>query len=562
MRVYPGGELRHDVLVALAENAGLVLPPEELLRQLGEFDPTMIDLLVDQMYWERVSGQTDENTEQERLSAIKSSVRASRASPLHQWMLWTWTATGLGEGVTLTTKNRRAQKAWDEFWKARRNNAILGDDNLHQVFSDTVLNYGNLFLVYYSSPGDGQTTVRDIDSDEIQDILKDPADKRMPWFYKREFTDGQNEAQTLYYADWALFFGEDGALDRAWQTLIDTGKVPETALRADTVAQGEEDFTTTRVCMQHIAHNKKDKTLWGWPLSTVAAPYMKAHKQFVQARLAVAMAISQYVRRSRVKGGSRAVDAVLDTVKSALTQNQRFETNPVPAPGAWHVENQAVTTEELPMMTGASDAHSDNSMFAWAALLGGGLFPTTAGLDTARYATAVQMDRVQSFVFTQYQRFWSAQFRVMFRIVCGFAGLSQELDVEVSIDAYGLADFPDMVPPTVSLMGAVVQATASHVIPRGTSAEIVGELLRPALQAIGVQDVGALTKFTAPEPPPTPQVPPGRSVDGEPESEEEEPDVAEEVLRLAAHHYVEGEVNLESLALAVIAMIAERGYAR
>jgi len=514
--------MRVALATALVESAGLVAPPEELFRQLAEYDPNYIDLIVDTAYWDRIGDPGKTDTTQERQTMIKASCRAWRSSPLDQWVKWTWTAEGLGQGVSLVTEDAAAQAQWDEFWKADRNAALLSDARLHNLSFD-LLNYGNLFLAFYASPVDGEATVRDIDPDEIADIIRSPSDKRQAWFYKREYLEAGSVAgsRTLYYPDWSIFFDGD-ELERAWMVALDRNLVPQNAERADLVQQDADlgDAATTRVCVLHIAHNCKVRgDPWGWPLSTVSMPYQRGHKQFIQATLSKVLAVSQFVRRSRVQGGSRAVNSVLDTVRSTLTSSNRLETNPAPVPGAsWHVENQSVQTEELPLSTAAGDTDRDNKTLAWAALLGGGLFPATAGLDVARYATALTMDRVQAFIFSWYQRFWSSQFRTMFKIVLGYAGMSTDIETTVSIDSYGLPDFPEMVGPTTALMQSITQSVGASVIGAADAREMFSALLRPVMQAIGASDISDLLDFEEPPAPPTPTPEPDT------EEPEEEPD--------------------------------------
>jgi len=550
-RVVPGGALRTRLLTGLAESAQWQLPPEEMIALYNEYDPTMLDMVIDDAYWDRIGDPGSGDTTNERRAMIRASNRAWRSSPLDQWTKWTWTAEGLGQGIDVKAADAGAQDRWDEFWTAERNDPLLGDDRLHQMSFD-LLNHGNLFLAFYSSPADGETTIRDVDADEITEIICDPADRKKPWFYKREYmaTSGTiSNTRTLYYPDWALFF-QPQELERAWTQAQEQRLVPDTATRADLVQQNGDlgDAAQTSVCVLHIAHNRKIKNSpWGWPLSTVSMPYARAHKQFIQATLSKVLSIAQFTRRSRVQGGSRAVNSVIDTVRSALSQNQRLDTNPPGAPGAsWHVENQAVTTEELPMSTAAMDTDRDNKTLAWAALIGAGLFPATAGLDVARYATALTMDRVQAFVFSQYKSFWAAQIRKMFKIVMGYAGMSMEIEVEISIDSYGLPDFAEMVGPTTTLMQQITQAVTASILAPQDARDLYAAFLRPAVQALGASGITELLDFEEP-PEPAPQPEQGQQA------------AAEEVLRLAAGHYERGEITFDALLEAVVATYTEGG---
>ena len=389
-------------------------PPEELVRKLREqYDPAYVDMLMSTWDWELVGGQTTESGE-ERQTAVNKARRMWKYSELAQCIVWTWTAEGLGDGIQIVTDDDSAQETIDEFWNAPRNAHLLGDDKIADL-SNWLLVLGNRFLAFYASTVDGLVTIRAIPESEITEIICNPQDNLDPWFYKRDFQVGTT-FRTWYYPATSIVF--DDTVEDKWQKLVDAFKVPAQALRAD--LEGQNNGTTlgrqqvgTVVSILHVAHNIKDEnSMWGWPVFTAGQASMRMHKLFLDSALSVALAKAQYVRSVKVAGGSRAVDSVIDVFNSTLSQSNYTDTNPPPAAGSTLVHNRALDVTENPMTTGASDTEKNNRTFSWTALLGGGLFQATAGLDVARYATALTMDRVQSFKFKQYSTFWSTQFQL------------------------------------------------------------------------------------------------------------------------------------------------------
>ena len=384
------GDLLREEVVSVRSPLAMI----EDLREQG-YDSGMLQLLIDQIGWDTItslsSGHDDEK--QARDTSIKQSVRLFRYSPLVQWSIWLWTGWGLGDRVTVALDDKDAQAWWDEFATAERNEPVIAEDVIHEL-SDWLLAKGNRFIAFFvRTRGDnpGRVTARILDQDEIE-LVNNPEDGTEVWFYKRTFaktTKAVSEPRTLYYPDYRTLLS--GAVDRRWSALLKAGEVKNSDKRADKENSG------TSVCVLHIAHNRKDeRSAWGWPITTAAGPWVQAHKRFSEARLGVALAIAQFVRRTQVKGSSRAVSSLLGQVRSTITRLSSNETNPPGAAGSWHMENEASNTKELPMRTGAADAKSDHEMFTWHPLLGMGLFPTSAGLDTSRWATAVEMDKAQA----------------------------------------------------------------------------------------------------------------------------------------------------------------------
>ncbi|HUT18004.1 MAG TPA: hypothetical protein VM366_02500 [Anaerolineae bacterium] len=486
--------------------------PEDLLSSLREqYDSEMVSLLLDQLQYDVIGGLGASNvsSDRERQFSVQQGERLFRYSPLAQWTIWLWTGWGLGDRITVELEDDAGQEAWDEFWGAQRNKAILGADKIHEL-SDWLLVKGDRFLAYYAAAGgtkSGDVTVRTVLPSEVEEIIANPEDASETWFYKRRVSAKGGGTEAWYYPDWALFFSDDGkAVNAVWQTLLDARVVTSSDKRADRVNLSEQAGVGTVVCIQHIAHNRKDEASpWGWPITTCAAPWMRAHKQFAEARLGAALSKAQFARRSTVAGGSRGVQSVLSTIRSGLSRTSFTDTNPPGVAGAWGVQNQAMSTEELPMTTGASDAKEDNALFSWVALLGGGLFPTSAGLDTSRWATALEMDKAQSMLFEKYRTFWSEQVRTMVTIVLSFkvryGGLSAEVaevEAQVSVDAFSLADFPVI----AKTIGAVVQQALiplvdSGIIPKGAAAKISARLWTLNLQALNQTDAGDLTSDEA-----------------------------------------------------------------
>jgi len=318
------------------------------------------------------------------------------------------------------------------------------------------------------------------------------------------------EQKTLYYPDWQAFFNYPDRLEQ--KNLLPTG-----AKRSDQDGgQIGDDAPGTVAVVQHIAHNRKDENdLRGWPLGTVSGPYQRAHKQFMEGRMAVSVAKQMYVQRMQVSAGSRGLASIKSTLQSSLASSGWSDTNPPAPPGGTQLTNQGVTTTDLPMTTGASDAKSDNEMFSWQALLGDGLFPTSAGLDTSRFATALTMDKNQAMLWARYKSFIAQQFKDMVRIVLLFQekynnATFQDKSASVVIDTLSVVDFPPVVTAMSEMFDrALTPLVVEGVIPTETARRIAAASWAILLQALGVEGVGELTNEEAfgvgveNEPPPT-----------------------------------------------------------
>jgi len=465
-----------------------VLPPDQLLAQLKEQDAALLTDLVHQLYWEHLGtpGYT-RDLAGERTRAIDESRRLWKYNPLAQWMINLWTNYGFGENIAVTPEDEDAVEVWDEFWKADRNQAVLAQDRIADKLSNWLLVDGDRFLAFYVSILDGETTVRRINTKEITEIVTDPADNNVPLFYKRQWIASDNHQRTMYYPDWEAFFAGAKELNRA--------KLPRDAVRADQIRQWDDGRgKNTVACILHIAFNGKDEdSLYGWPLLGAGSPWIRSQKRHLENRLAVSAAKAMYVRKATVKGGSRAVDNVRAALQTALSSTQSYETNPPAVAGSTLVENQAVTTTDLPMTTGASDAKTDGEMFSWMAGLSGGVFPHYMGLgDAYRLATATSMEAPIQRQFSRYQIFWSAQFRKMVRIVLQMKekhgdATFQTYEAEVSTDRLVEVDLDGMSTALGRVFQTIINPQAEiGAIPKEVVQGMLQATLRTVLQALGV----------------------------------------------------------------------------
>lgn len=546
--------------------------PEAVNKSLQEagFDSAMIDQMLDQLGWEVIGmlGGGGEDLGRQRQQAVQQAVRLFRYSPLAQWAIWLWTGWGLGDKITVTLKNTEAQVVWDEFAAAERNEPILSADVIHEQ-SDWLLAKGNRFFVLFTTTakGDngvkgknaGKSTIRLLNQDEIKPI-PNPMDKLDTWFYRRTFSSGSISGadEVLYYPDHHTLIGENGTLlEKRWKILLEKKIVRTEDKRAD------ETFDWQVASIYHVAHNRKEEaSVWGWPITTTAGAWIKGHKKYSEARLGVAMSVASIVRRSKIKGGSRAVASFIGQINSNLDRNNLLDTNPPPAAGSHAVVNEAVTTKELSMRTGAGDAKADNELFAWMPGLGMGLLPTTMGLDTARWATAVEMDKAQSMIFERYQRFWAAQFRKIVRLVLmleskygPMAFTDKDTKAQISTDSFSLSDYPAVSKAVADQVKAMLEPYQG-LIPDDTVRLILSTLWTTSADALGL-DTADLTSAKAfgvglePEPAP-PMLP---SPDDEPGPEEEAAFI--QTLQVALENLEAGDITVDEWAEFMMAEIGE-----
>ena len=473
-----------------------VIPPSTLHRQLAEVDSQLLDLYIGQLGYEIIGGDLlgyGRDTAAERLRAVEEGRRLFKYDVITQWAINTWTNYGFGETIEIEPVDEAAALIFDLFWQDDRNSAVLADDKLAHLSNDTLVD-GEIFKVYFIGV-DGFPTIRIIPTEEISEIVTAPGDASTKLWYKRQYQE-DGELQTLYYPDWQVYYSDPEALNSV--------SLP---LGARTTLDATEENRYTYAVVQHVAHNLKRPqrntsssiSLRGWPLTTSAAPWSRAHKRFREDRATVASAVAMYVNTLKHKGGSRATDAIKQRLASTLQTSGSggsYETNPAAAAGSTFIQNDAVDLARMPLTTGASDAKMDGEALFLMANLALGLFPHYAGAgDAYRLATATAMERPLQMQWSRYQLFWSSQFKIMVKIVLKAheraTGITfKNYDARVSTDRLVEVDL-DSLSKSISALyrDTLVPLAELGAIPDNTIKIITANVWRIVLQALGVADV-------------------------------------------------------------------------
>ncbi len=445
---------------------------------LSELDSRTMSYLQRHMGYNQIaSWGGKEPGEEDRRREVANARQYYQWDPVTGQAVALWTDFGFGQTITVTPNDPAAEEDWTEFWRAKRNRPLLGARKIHKL-SDRLLVDGELFLPFFVDKENGESTLRHIDTLEITGLVRDPDDKEMVLYYRREFTAGKSHTPTTwYYPDWQA---EPEALARA--------DLPQNAIIASDQRNG------TDIVVLHVAISEVDGR--GWPLMTRGSPWAKAYWDFLQDRAAIARKVAMYVDKLKVKGGSRALDHVKNAIQSSMvTAPGGWETNPPAVAGSDWLENEAVKRERLPQATGAGDARIDGMTILSQAGIGMGITnPALLGRPDAMQnrATARELALPMIRRWDRYQLFWGSVWRDIVEIVLSmkekYAGASyDDKGANVSTDAAIQIELD-------VLSKALIDLVTAGLIPEREAALII--LKRPEF---GIENADELIKTLYPE---------------------------------------------------------------
>lgn len=116
-----------------------------------------------------------------------------------------------GQGVSVDVEEDTAKAAWGDFWDDEMNRREWTSPTRLAQLERKLQIKGNLFALFFVDKVYGTVQVREVDVDEIEEVIPDPDDGAKPAYYKRVFnrkvydpTTGKtvDKAVTEIYPDW------------------------------------------------------------------------------------------------------------------------------------------------------------------------------------------------------------------------------------------------------------------------------------------------------------------------------------------------------------------------
>lgn len=158
-----------------------------------------LELAVEDAGWLRLLGESEREFSREALKKIAHESRLFwMKNPLIRRSVLTITNYCFGLGVTIRGDHPVVDKVVQKFLADPKNKAEATTILNMQMKDKDIQIEGNLFFVFFTNPK-GDTRVRTIPFDEIEEIHTNPEDAKEPWFYQqRKPTLSKSEL----YPDW------------------------------------------------------------------------------------------------------------------------------------------------------------------------------------------------------------------------------------------------------------------------------------------------------------------------------------------------------------------------
>lgn len=309
-----------------------------------------------------------------------------------------------GRGVEIVSDNDAVNQQIEDFLSDPSNAKELGHAGLVEKH-ESLETDGNLFFAFFSDKGTGETKVRTIDALEIQEIITDPDDSSVPWFYRRSW------AQQNVDAAQGLMAAEQM---NAWYPALGIENSGRTAFQA---LKGYP--VTWETPVYHVKEGGLPKWHFGCPKVYAAIDWADAYKHFLEDWATITRQLARFGWNVETPGGQQGIQSTANALSTTLAQGgSSIERNPPPTVGAAFVTGKD-GVKMTPFKTSGATTEPEQGrrvMLMVAAAFG---LPETffGDASTGSLATAQSLDRPTELKFKEAQERWRETLITIFSYV-------------------------------------------------------------------------------------------------------------------------------------------------
>ncbi len=243
-------------------------------------------------------------------------------------------------GMDVSSPDKDANDAIQEFMADPRNASQLS----HSAFvkhEECCWTDGNLFWAYFTDAETGSVIERGIDALEICDIMTDPSDATVPWYYHRQWTE----------MDVDLTTGRRSTVPRdEWYAAINWEEIENfpkfDKIEGQPVAKDKTGFPIP------VLHAKGGITLpgskFGIPKAYPALDWTRAYSEFLQNLCTTWKQLSRITSHIVAKGGAPSIAALKQTLATTFMNDlNSVEYNPPPVTGSALITGEGTKVNQM-----------------------------------------------------------------------------------------------------------------------------------------------------------------------------------------------------------------------
>jgi hypothetical protein len=311
-----------------------------------------------------------------------------------------------GRGVEITSEDQPANDVIQAFLSDPRNRAELGHGGLIASEAKKYTD-GNIFWALFTAVDDGQVIIRSIDAIEIEEVITDPDDSCVPWFYRRRWFDQGFDPQT----------GVTSPVSKeAYYVALDyePASIPA-QINGKPVMK---DAAGGYVRVLHRKEGGLDKWKFGCPRAYAAVDWARAYKNRLEDDSTLVRALSRFAMTIETQGGAPAIANWKQAMATTLGNDlDTIESNPPPLTGSAIVTGPGNKITPFRSAGMTADPEGGRRCAHMAYMVFG--LPETffSDVSVGTLATATSLDRPTELKFLNDQEIWKEDLERIVRYV-------------------------------------------------------------------------------------------------------------------------------------------------
>lgn len=462
-----------EVATQIAQATGTEIELQERLAEL--------ELSIEDQGWTRLTTILDREFSR---AGLKRAMRVAKlmylANPLIRNAVNVQANYVWGQGISIKAKAAVVNDVVQKFLTSGYNRRSFTGQAARLLREVEMQLTGNLFHAMFTTPNTGTVRMRSINVDEIEDIVTNPDDSQEPWFYLRQWTAIEWDAdsaqfktsnvQRTYYPDW-----QHPQLRNATGRPTKMGNYP----------------VLWDAPVYHLKGGALEDMRFGAPEIFPALDWARAVKQDLEDYATIRRALTRFAWALTRKGGKGAVQAAKGRLESNIAAGNDMENNPPPVTGSTFIKSDGVDLQ--PIKTSGMAPSPDEGRRLWLMVAAGTGIPETmlsGDATLGSYATAKSLDRPTELEMRNRQEMWRDMLRDVLNYVIDEAAIAPsgplkgrlvtdkytgETSVEIGprrqpIDRRLDIDFPDILERDVlsRVQAIATAATLNGQAPAGT----------------------------------------------------------------------------------------------
>jgi hypothetical protein len=302
-------------------------------------------------------------------------------------------------GVEVTSADESANEVLTSFFNDPRNQSVIGHTALVKKEASKFTD-GNIFWAFFTDVADGSTVIRTIDPIEITEIITDPDDAGVPWYYHRRWAQQQFDEKTGI---------RQPVMKDAWYVAM--GHEPPRGVTAINQVKIMTDESGLFVPILHDKDGELEKWHFGCPRAYAAVDWARAGKEMLENYCTVLKAASRLTQQIKTKGGAPAIANLKQAFATTLASDGSSpEQNPPPNTASTWISGPG--TEYSPIKTNGITTGPDEGrrVFLMAYMVFGLAEHFFADINSGNLATATSLDRPTQLMFEERQEQWKGTF--------------------------------------------------------------------------------------------------------------------------------------------------------